>query len=213
MYKELKLKTTSYEEFFNFCKAEGFVEDGHIVRIGSDYELLLGQRVYEDTGKTLSDSDGVMYKEKVLVDGYYATLLTSEDLILNVFSTLEDLSGKNKNTVASTTLTPTEIRQKSKQVREYLIESDIEVFGVFWQVDSEKDMPNIDDAIYEAEQSPVPPEYTIRWILADNTLRDTTLEDLKAIKSAKCLRKKKIFEDYTIWLSGDMSEVFKGGDY
>lgn len=96
----------------------------------------------------------------------------------------------------------------AKTLRDDIIESNIEVHGVFWQVHVTRDEPRLNRAINTSTCDSMPGETTCEWILADNTLRPTTAAELKQVIVAKGYREGEVFAKYSIWRSGDMLTPF-----
>lgn len=98
--------------------------------------------------------------------------------------------------------------KEAQELRDALIDADIEVFGVYWQV-AAKDRDNINETIAYAERNNLPAEMQQAWILADNSIRMTTADELKAVLSARVERMGNIFAAYTAWRAGGMREPFR----
>ncbi|EPR4994874.1 DUF4376 domain-containing protein [Vibrio navarrensis] len=97
---------------------------------------------------------------------------------------------------------------EAKQYRDTLIESDIEVHGVRWQVDVGRDEPRIRRAIATALSEDMAEDTTVEWILADNSVRPTTRRDLEQVLAAKAMREQTIFDQYREWRAGDKQSPF-----
>ena len=97
----------------------------------------------------------------------------------------------------------------AKSYRDTVIESDINVNGAMWQIDKLKDEPRIKRAIRVAEFNGLPDTTEVEWILADNSVRTTTLAELKVVLTAKAYRERDIFAQYRKWREGSMSTAFK----
>lgn len=104
---------------------------------------------------------------------------------------------------------PEELAHEAKALRDTVIESNINVNGAEWQVDRFQDEPRIKRAIQIAEFEGLPDSTETTWILADNTLRTTTVAELKQVLIAKGYREKDVFAKYTQWRSGSMATKFK----
>lgn len=100
-----------------------------------------------------------------------------------------------------------ELAQAAKDLRDTLEVADIEVFGVMWQV-RDKDRDRIKETLQAAETLGYPPETTIDWILADNSERPTTAEDLRQVMLSYTLRMQDLFYAYRTWRSSDMNKPF-----
>ena len=100
-------------------------------------------------------------------------------------------------------------RAGAKALRDSIIESNINVNGAEWQVDRFQDEPRIKRAIRVAEFNGLPDTTELNWILADNTIRVTTIAELKVVLTAKAYREKDIFAQYTQWRAGSMATPFK----
>lgn len=98
---------------------------------------------------------------------------------------------------------------QAKILRDSIIESNINVNGAEWQVDRLKDEPRIKRAIQIAEFEGLPDTTETTWILADNTLRTTTVAELKQVLTAKGYREKDVFAKYAQWRAGSMATAFK----
>lgn len=99
-------------------------------------------------------------------------------------------------------------REDAKVTRDLAIESPIKVFGVSYQVHVTRDEPRINRAINTALEAGYPEDYTVEWILTDNTTRPTTASELRKILVAKALREEHIFAQYKVWLADGMKDDF-----
>jgi hypothetical protein len=97
--------------------------------------------------------------------------------------------------------------EDAKKLRDTLEIADIEVFGVMWQV-RDKDRARIQETIDAAVILNAPPETTVDWILADNSERPTTANDLRQVLLAYALRMQELFYKYRIWRSSGMNRPF-----
>lgn len=91
-----------------------------------------------------------------------------------------------------------ELTEAAKQLRDAHIESDIEVFGVMWQVD-QRGRDNMRNAIETATRAGMDLSTTQGWILSDNSIRATTAADLEQVLSAYTLRMGATFTEYAVW--------------
>ena len=96
---------------------------------------------------------------------------------------------------------------QAKETRSQAEDADIEVFGVYWQVRSQ-DRERMRQTMDTAQRMNQPPEATINWILADNTLRATTASDLAAVLDAHTIRMGYIFAVYAMWYAGPRNHPF-----
>lgn len=99
------------------------------------------------------------------------------------------------------------LENQAKATRQEVINSNITVFDVEWQV-ATTDRENIKEAIDYAQMHDVPSDTTINWILADNSTMDVTYAQLVAVLSAYMLRKQDVFNEYKTWRAGDKTEPF-----
>jgi hypothetical protein len=134
--------------------------------------------------------DNEKYK---VIDGIF-TPLTNEEV--------KDIEIANEltNTISTNST-------EAKLTREDVANSNIEVFGVQWQV-GENDRVNINEAIDYSNNNNIPTETTQNWILADNTTRTTTKDDLIAVLNAYTERKQRVFASYITWRQTDMTEPY-----
>ena len=95
----------------------------------------------------------------------------------------------------------------AKVARDEALTSNIEVFGVMWQVRI-KDRDNINEAINKGIRNQLSGSETRYWILADNSVRETTLEELGQIMDAYTARMDDIYFQYGTWRSGDQLTPF-----
>lgn len=95
----------------------------------------------------------------------------------------------------------------AKVARDEALTSNIEVFGVMWQVRL-KDRDNINEAINKGIRNQLSGSETRYWILADNSIRETTLEELGQIMDAYTARMDDIYFQYGTWRSGDQLTPF-----
>lgn len=99
-----------------------------------------------------------------------------------------------------------QLKQQAKTIRDKAIDSNITVFDSLWQVDSISEA-RMNRAITTA--STLPPYTTVDWILADNTTRQTTADDLKSVLAAKAFREQDIFAQYTAWIESNTLSPFE----
>lgn len=95
----------------------------------------------------------------------------------------------------------------AKTYRESCVSGVVNVFGVDWQVDK-PGRDNINEAIAYAERNMLSGTETRSWILANNTLRKTTVDELKAVMDAYTERLDEVFTAYAKWRAGDKLEPF-----
>jgi hypothetical protein len=113
------------------------------------------------------------------------------------------------STFTNPTPPTTLLAEQAKVDRDAIIESNINVNGVEWQVDRLNDEPRIKRAVRVAEFNDLPDTTELTWILADNSLRTTTIAELKVVLTAKAYREKDVFAQYTQWRAGSMATKFK----
>ena len=95
----------------------------------------------------------------------------------------------------------------AKAARDAAISSPIYVMGVVWDVDlSARD--NINEAINSASRQPEKELVSRGWILADNSIRQTTANDLREVMNAYAARMDDIYVQYGAWLAGGMGSDF-----
>ena len=104
---------------------------------------------------------------------------------------------------------PEQLQHEAKTLRDSIIESNINVNGVEWQVDKSRDEPRIKRAIRVTEFNDLPDTTEVNWILADNSVRTTNIAELKVVLTAKAYREKDIFAQYRKWREGSMATKFK----
>jgi len=85
--------------------------------------------------------------------------------------------------------------------------SDIEVFGVLWQVDVVA-RDRMRSTIETAAATNASPETSVNWILSDNSIRPSTAGDLQQVLVAYTMRLADIFQQYVAWRDGDSTEMF-----
>lgn len=100
-----------------------------------------------------------------------------------------------------------ELTEAAKKLRDVHIESDIEVFGVIWQVD-QKGRDNMRNAIETAARAGMDPSTTQGWILSDNSIRATTAAELEQVLSAYTFRMGVTFTAYAAWRAGGSRSAF-----
>ncbi|MFH4619370.1 DUF4376 domain-containing protein [Vibrio furnissii] len=98
----------------------------------------------------------------------------------------------------------------AKQYRESVIEGNIVVHGVEWQINKEG-RDNMNEAIAYAVRNSLPGTTPRQWILADNSLRETTVDELRSVLNAYAERLDAVFESYTVWRKGDKLVAFSYG--
>ncbi|AUL97502.1 DUF4376 domain-containing protein [Vibrio vulnificus] len=96
---------------------------------------------------------------------------------------------------------------EAKQYRDTLIESDIEVHGVWWQV-AKKDRDNINEAVAYVTRNSLSMDLTRQWILADNSVRETTVAELAEVLDAYTERLDAVYRAYAEWRAGDKQDGF-----
>lgn len=100
-----------------------------------------------------------------------------------------------------------QLEDEAKSYRDQFIDSNIEVFGVMWQVGT-KDRDNITSAIDTAALLGANAPSGIEWILADNSTRQTTLADLQEVLIRHALRRLAVFQQYIAWRAGSRTQPF-----
>lgn len=98
----------------------------------------------------------------------------------------------------------------AKQYRESVIEGNIVVHGVEWQINKEV-RDNMNEAIAYAVRNSLPGTTPRQWILADNSLRETTVDELRSVLNAYAERLDTVFESYAVWREGDKLVAFSYG--
>ena len=94
----------------------------------------------------------------------------------------------------------------AKSLRDSHISSPISVFDVQWQIDKDS-RDNMREAIDYAMRNSVMAE-SRGWILADNSVRETTANDLQAVMDAYVQRMDETFAAYGIWKAGRKEDGF-----
>jgi len=107
----------------------------------------------------------------------------------------------------NTDLRKEKLEEDAKNNRDAFIENNIEVFGASWQVRSQ-DRDNIRFAVETSRAMGDNAPESIGWILADNTVRQTTAADLEMVMLAYAMRMSAIFANYTAWRAGNKSHPF-----
>ena len=95
----------------------------------------------------------------------------------------------------------TDKETEAKKTRDKAISLNIIVLDCEWQV-REQDLTFMERAVDTAEREGYPPESTQGWILADNSIRETTAEELGQVLTVHALRVKNIFGQYALWRVG-----------
>ena len=95
----------------------------------------------------------------------------------------------------------------AKPVRDAAENSDIEVFGVLWQVDTVA-RDRMRSTIETAAATNAPPETLVNWILSDNSIRPSTAGDLQQVLVAYTMRLANIFQQYVAWMNSPSTEPF-----
>ncbi|WP_441257738.1 DUF4376 domain-containing protein [Vibrio sp. Vf1514] len=98
----------------------------------------------------------------------------------------------------------------AKQYRESVIEGNIVVHGVEWQINKEG-RDNMNEAIAYAVRNSLPGTTPRQWILADNSLRETTVDELRSVLNAYAERLDAVFKSYAVWREGDKLVAFSYG--
>jgi len=109
-------------------------------------------------------------------------------------------------------------KAKAKVTRDCHCNCNIEVFGVLWQVDTVSrglmnDAITTYKCLVEIEEAKpidqqVPVTNLTNWILADNSIRFTTVEELIEILCQYSLRVNSTFIAYNSWRAGDCLQPF-----
>lgn len=97
--------------------------------------------------------------------------------------------------------------QEARQARDAAVNSDIEVFGVLWQVDTVA-RDRMQSTIETAAAISAPPETLVNWILSDSTIRPSTAGDLQQVLVAYTMRLADIFQQYVVWMNSSSTEMF-----
>jgi len=95
----------------------------------------------------------------------------------------------------------------AKATRDAAINSPITVMAAVWDIDG-KARDNINEAINSVDRQPEKESESRYWILADNSVRATTADDLRYVMNAYVDRMDNIYSQYGQWLAGDMAEDF-----
>lgn len=90
---------------------------------------------------------------------------------------------------------------------EEVLNSDLEVFGVEFQVRL-VDRDKINEAINLGARNNLPDDTYRYWILADNSVRKTTLGELKQVMDAYTVRMDDLYLQYGTWRAGDKLTPF-----
>ncbi|MCG6233119.1 hypothetical protein [Vibrio furnissii] len=90
----------------------------------------------------------------------------------------------------------------AKTYRDHLVERDIDLHGVQWQV-NKFGRDNMNEAISYAERNNLPDSTKRQWILSDNTIRETSIDELKAVLNAYAERLNAVFTKYSVWRETD----------
>lgn len=96
---------------------------------------------------------------------------------------------------------------QAKMTRDAAMIANILVFNVSWQVDAQG-RDNMKNAIETAQRQGILETETRSWILADNTIRETTAPELAAVLDAYTMRMDTIYAAYGIWKAGNKLEPF-----
>ncbi|WP_412497253.1 hypothetical protein [Vibrio fluvialis] len=95
----------------------------------------------------------------------------------------------------------------AKHDKEVLINANIELNGATWQVDKTA-RDNINEQVNAAARNNLPLSTAKNWILADNTIRETTIGELCDVLDAYATRQNNVVSAYAIWRSSDLSTRF-----
>lgn len=98
-------------------------------------------------------------------------------------------------------------QEAAKARRSELAESPIELFGSLWQVDKAS-RDNINEAIAYSKRNELSQNETRQWILADNSVRATTVYELEQVISKYAERLDNIFMAHAEWRKGDKLSGF-----
>jgi hypothetical protein len=124
--------------------------------------------------------------------------------LLGVVDTGQDLT----DVAVKTALIVQANKDIAKDYRDALVDSDISLLNAAWQVDlvARERMGTVIDT---ATRNGYAETETVKWILADNTTRDTTASELGQVLDAYALRMQNIFQQYNAWRGGSMTESFE----
>ena len=117
------------------------------------------------------------------------------------------VNGKLETRDAEVTLSQEQLENKSKTVRDSLINSDLLFDTVFFQVSDDCD--DIKSALQEASLLGLEDSYAQSWRLADNSWRDTTIAEAKQIVQLFVSRKQEVWKQFKEWSEGDKTSVFE----
>ena len=104
-------------------------------------------------------------------------------------------------------LTKEQLIPIAQETRNAAENSNIEVFGVLWQVDAVA-RDRMRATIETAAATSAPPETLVNWILSDNTIRPSTTGDLQQVLIAYTMRLADIFQQYVAWMNSSSTEMF-----
>jgi len=112
----------------------------------------------------------------------------------------------NEATDPATVIAPFH-EELAKVERDETISSNILVHEVYWQVDK-AGRDNMQNTIDHALRNQLPVETQCNWILADNSIIETTYPELQAVLDAYTVRMGDIFNAYSLWRAGDKLDRF-----
>lgn len=190
------------------------INDRHDLKSWSDVELAKVRSTYETTRYFIEkahESDLWVFHD------FYIRWLESEPVLGEGDNAQEEyealhnswLNVEPVNEVASLDTAIVEYHQElAKVYRETVIESNIVVYDVEWQINKEG-RDNMNEAIVYADRTGVSGDTSRGWILADNTLRETTVDELRGVLNAYAERLWEVFESYSVWRGGDKLSKFE----
>lgn len=131
---------------------------------------------------------------------------THSDYTLDYMNSLGLDDEQKESVLAMKELTALKLKDDAKLSRNDRINSDLVHKGVLFQVDSEG-IANFNAAASTAHLSD-DETGSVNWISSDNSIHELNYDDIKQIILKYNARKQSIFEKYTLWRAGDMSEKF-----
>lgn len=87
-------------------------------------------------------------------------------------------------------------REELKTIRDNKVRENISLYGVEFQIRNSEDIENFKDVDRALEKNIKKPSDKRRWILADNSIREFTYEQLSKILDEKARRKEKLYDKF-----------------
>ncbi len=174
-------------------QAFGTDGEGHLIESSHKHSIIYPCK-FVKTGIMVNGNDGEEYPEIVIADGYYANVHVCDPIpALNQYAIEPNQS-------------VSEYYENQAQSQLSIIEiSNVVVDKIEYQVRT-ADVERINQKIGWMQRNSIE---SVEWIVADNTTKTCTVDDLYKILDAQQARQDSAIQQYTQWRLGDKQTPFE----